>query len=230
VEAKFIIDRSPQGETAYIILYSEVVGGDEEGAVHSVESAAKTLATTMEGIGMILIDDVRYMGYRTQNGEKLSRTPTKHHVFLMAARSMATVFTSVNSVGLGALGTTMLISGVIGLIVMFRVARAVQRDTWNVRHLHWSLGGGEIQLLEDGVLVRRENGETVVSKHISITGNNNRELSSKEIDRRLPMYLATFNNLIYSLRDFRIALHIAPQSAGDTIKLAMASLIVSPAD
>ncbi|MEM2676134.1 MAG: hypothetical protein QXT10_06550, partial [Candidatus Bathyarchaeia archaeon] len=52
--------------------------------------------------------------------------------------------------------------------------------------------------------------------------NNNRDLSSEDIDKRLPMYLATFSNLIYTLKDFRIALHIIPQPAGDTIKLAMA--------
>jgi hypothetical protein len=35
------------------------------------------------------------------------------------------------------------------------------------------------------------------------------------------MYLAVFNSLIYTLKDFRIALHIIPQPVGDTVKMAM---------
>ncbi|MEM4417639.1 MAG: hypothetical protein QXD32_06245, partial [Nitrososphaerota archaeon] len=122
VEAKLIIDRSPQGETAHIILYSEVVDGDEEGAVHSVEVAAKTLATHLEGIGMVLIDDVSYMGYRPLIGRSLSLKPSRHHILLLGATSMATVLTSFYSVGLGALGTTILVSGLLGILVTVRAA------------------------------------------------------------------------------------------------------------
>jgi hypothetical protein len=57
---------------------------------------------------------------------------------------------------------------------------------------------------------------------LSITGNSNRELTEEDVERRLPMYLAVFNSLIYTLKDFRIALHIVPQPVGDTVKMAMA--------
>ncbi len=224
VEAKLIIDRSPQGEYAYIVLYSEVVEGDEEGAVHAVEAAAKTLATSMEGIGTVVIDDASYMGHQIAVSDEAAYKPSKHHVIILGSASFATLFTSMLSTGLGILGTTILISGIIGLLLTVRAANSVSKATCKLsgRHTHWSLGGGEYSILEDGVLVRRVNGETIASKYLSVTGNNNRDLSSEDIERRLAMYLASFNNLIYTLKDFRVVLHIVPQPVGDTIKLAMA--------
>lgn len=225
VEAKLVIDRSPSGETAHIILYSEVVSGDEEGAAHSVEAAAKTLATSMEGIGMILIDDISYLSLKPLMNSHLTAKPSRFHVFLLGAASSATVLTSLMSVGLGALGTALLISGFLGLLTAARAAFAVRRAVCRLcgrKHMHWTIGEGDVTVLEKGVLVRRFNGESTASRYVSINGNNNRDLSSEDIDKRLPMYLATFSNLIYTLKDFRIALHIIPQPVGDTIKMAMA--------
>ncbi len=225
VEAKLIVDRSPQGEYSYIILYSEVVEGDEEGAVHSVEAAAKTLAASLEGLGMVVIDDASYMGYRPFAGENISRKPTIRHVIMLGAASFTTLAASMLSTGLGALGTTLIISSVIGLLLTVRAANMVAKATCRLcgsNHVHWSIGRGDYTILENGVVVRREDGVTIASKHLSVTGNNNRDLSSQDIDKRLPMYLATFNNLIYTLKDFRAALHLVPQPVGDTIKLAMA--------
>lgn len=225
VEAKLIIDRSPQGEYAYIILYSEVVDGDEEGAVHAVEAAAKTLATSLEGIGMVVIDDASYMGHQVAAGDEAAYKPSMHHVVLLGLTSSATLVTSMLSTGLGMLGVTILISSFVGLLLTVRVANSVAKATCRLsgqKHTHWSLGGGEYSIMEDGVVVRRVADETVISKYLSVTGNNNRDLSSEDVERRLPMYLASFNNLIYTLKDFRVALHIVPQPVGDTIKMAMA--------
>ncbi|MEM2652326.1 MAG: DUF87 domain-containing protein, partial [Candidatus Caldarchaeum sp.] len=227
VEAKLVIDRSPQGEYAYIILYSEVVEGDEEGAAHSVETAAKTLATTLEGIGMVLIDDSSYMNHKPVMGDRVTLKPNIMHVIILGAASAASAVATFFSVGLGTLGFTMFLSSLIGVVAAVRAALMVKKASCplcfsGLTHMHWSLGNGEYRLLEKGVLLRREGGEWVASRYVSVTGNNNRDLEMRDIDRRLPMYLATFNSLIYSLKDFRIALHIVPQSAGDVMRMAMA--------
>jgi len=225
VEAKLVIDRSPGGEVAHILLYSEVVEGDEEGAVNSVESAAKTLATSMEAIGMVMIDNASYMGYKPVAGGRLTTPPSRHHAIILAVTSATTILLSSLSVGLGAIGLTIAVSGILGVLASLRLFSAIRRASCilcGLNHTHWTLGEGEVKLLEGGVILRRENGTLTASKYASITGNSNRELTSGELEKRLPMYLATFNNLIYALKDFRIAIHIVPQPVGDTVRMAMA--------
>ena len=224
VEAKLVIDRSPGGEVAHILLYSEVVEGDEDGAVNSVESAAKTLATSMEAIGMVMIDDASYMGYKPVAGGHLTTPPSRHHAIILAVTSATTILLSSLSVGLGAIGLTIAVSGILGVLTSLRLFSAIRRASCilcGLNHTHWTLGEGEVKLLEGGVILRRENGTLTASKYASITGNSNRELTEEDVERRLPMYLAVFNSLIYTLKDFRIALHIIPQPVGDTVKMAM---------
>jgi hypothetical protein len=224
VEAKLVIDRSPGGEVAHILLYSEVVEGDEDGAVNSVESAAKTLATSMEAIGMVMIDDASYMGYKPVAGGHLTTPPSRHHAIILAVTSATTILLSSLSVGLGAIGLTIAVSGILGVLTSLRLFSAIRRASCilcGLNHTHWTLGEGEVKLLEGGVILRRENGTLTASKYASITGNSNRELTEEDVERRLPMYLAVFNSLIYTLKDFRIALHIVPQPVGDTVKMAM---------
>jgi hypothetical protein len=227
VEAKLVIDRSPSGEKAYIILYSEVVEGDEEGAARSVESAAATLATNMESLRIFLIDDISYMDFKPLRGFTFSVRPSKTHAIALLAASTTTVVFSSLSVGLGAIGTVVAVSGVLGLLTGLRLLSAASKASClfcgsRKLHTHWSLGDGEIRLLDGGGLLKRVNGSYIVSKYVSINGNGNRELTEEDVERRLPMYLAVFNSLIYALKDFRIALHIIPQPVGDTVKMAMA--------
>jgi hypothetical protein len=227
VEAKLVIDRSPSGEKAYIILYSEVVEGDEEGAARSVESAAATLATNMESLRIFLIDDISYMDFKPLRGFTFSVRPSKTHAIALLAASTTTVVFSSLSVGLGAIGTVVAVSGVLGLLTGLRLLSAASKASClfcgsGKLHTHWSLGDGEIRLLDGGVLLKRVNGSYIVSKYVSVNGNGNRELTEEDVERRLPMYLAVFNSLIYTLKDFRIALHIVPQPVGDTVKMAMA--------
>ena len=227
VEAKLVIDRSPSGEKAYIILYSEVVEGDEEGAARSVESAAATLATNMESLRIFLIDDISYMGFKPLRGFTFSVRPSKTHAIALLAASTTTVVFSSLSVGLGAIGTVVAVSGVLGLLTGLRMLSAASKASClfcgsGKLHTHWSLGDGEVRLLDGGVLLKRVNGSYIVSKYVSVNGNGNRELTEEDVERRLPMYLAVFNSLIYTLKDFRIALHIVPQPVGDTVKMAMA--------
>ena len=231
VEAKLIIDRSPAGETAHILLYAGFVD-DEAGAAEAVEHAAVILSRQMEGIGMLLIDDISYFGKpdlrrAVYSGRNRLRRASKLHLPALAITSVATLFTSMLTPGLGAMGQVIAFSGVLGLGLFYLSWRAVARLSCRLcsrerPHTHWSIGNGRISFEDGGVLVWRGKKESVVSKFASISGNGNRDLTSKDIDKRLPAYLAVFNNLIYTLRDFRIALHITPQPVGDTIKLAMA--------
>jgi hypothetical protein len=127
VEAKLVIDRSPSGEKAYIILYSEVVEGDEEGAARSVESAAATLATNMESLRIFLIDDISYMGFKPLRGFTFSVRPSKTHAIALLAASTTTVVFSSLSVGLGAIGTVVAVSGVLGLLTGLRLLSAASK-------------------------------------------------------------------------------------------------------
>jgi len=62
----------------------------------------------------------------------------------------------------------------------------------------------------------------VYSKYLAFTGNHNRDLSHDDVERRLPTNLKSFSALLYTLTDFRIALHIKPQPVGDTVRIALA--------
>jgi hypothetical protein len=231
VEAKLVIDRSPSGETAHIILYAAFEGGDEQGAKEAVEHSAVILSRQMEGIGIDLLDDVSYFGKgdvkRYISPDYRVRKPSRLHLPLLAATSAATLFTGALTPGLGAMGQVIAASGLLGLFLTYVSWNSVLRLTCSqcasgAVHQHWSIGNGSVYFGDGGTLVWKGKGETVVSRFASISGNNNRDLTGREIDKRLPAYLAIFNNLIYTLRDFRIALHITPQPVGDTVKLAMA--------
>jgi len=229
VEAKLIIDRSPTGETAHILLYA-AFEEDEAGAAEAVEHAAVVLSRQMEGIGMLLVDDMSYFGEGigdVHRSKEKVREPSRVYIPALAAASLSTLFFSLMTPGLGAMGSTLAASGALGLFLTFMLARAA--STLTCRHCrsgkvhrHWSIGNGRVSFEEGGVMVWKGKYETVVSKFASLSGNANRDLTSKDVDKRLPAYLAIFNNLIYTLRDFRIALHITPQPVGDTVKLAMA--------
>ncbi len=228
VEAKLIIDRNPRsGETAYIILWSEIVDGDEKAAVYSVENAMKTLQRSMGRLGVTMIDDASYlepmirMEVRTNPARKL-------HVSALTASSIATIITSAMCLDLGLLSYTILFSGFIGLIVSSRLfsasRRAECRKCNGKPHPHISLGWSvkAYQVEADGILKEYHDGETVYSKYLSFTGNSNRDLSNEDIEKRLPMNLRSFSTMLYSLEDFRIALHVKPQPVGDTVRLALA--------
>ncbi len=232
VEAKLIIDRSPSGETANILLYA-AFEEDEAGAAEAVEHAAVVLSRQMEGIGMLLIDDISYFGKpdlslrRSVKGVNRVRKPSKAYIPLLALTSASTLALSLMMPGLGALSTTIAVSGLFGLATSYMLSRAASALTCRhcgsgKPHTHWSIGAGSVSFEDGGVMVWRGGSEVVVSKFASISGNANRDLTTRDVDKRLPAYLAVFNNLIYTLRDFRIAIHIVPQPVGDTVKLAMA--------
>jgi hypothetical protein len=225
VEAKLVIDRSPSGETAHIILYARFVN-NEARAAGAVEHAAAILSRQMEGIGIILIDDITYFGKHVRILTRKVGKPSKKHLPLLAAASASTFITSLLTLDLGALGQVTAASGLLGMALFYTSFRAVSKlsckyCSTDTPHTHWSIGRGRVSFEDGGVMVWKDRRKTVVSRFASISGNSNRELAGRDIERRLPAYLAIFNNLIYTLRDFRIALHIVPQPVGDTVKLAM---------
>ena len=231
VEAKLVIDRSPAGETAHILLYAAFEGGDEQGAKEAVEHSAVILSRQMEGMGIELLDDITYFGKgdvrRYISPDYRVRKPSKLHLPLLAITSIATLSTGALTPGLGLMGQVIAASGLLGLFLTYMSWNAVLRLSCKqcssgVVHQHWSIGNGSVSFEDGGTMVWRGRGEAVVSRFASISGNSNRDLTGEEVERRLPAYLAIFNNLIYTLRDFRIALHIIPQSVGDTLKLAQA--------
>jgi len=91
-------------------------------------------------------------------------------------------------------------------------------------HVHVSLGGAEAYQ----VGLRRRPSRSIIRdawsilKYLAFTGNHNRDLSHDDIERRLPTNLKSFSALLYTLTDFRIALHIKPQPVGDTVRIALA--------
>jgi hypothetical protein len=123
VEAKLVIDRSPSGETAHIILYAAFEGGDEQGAKEAVEHSAVILSRQMEGIGIDLLDDVSYFGKgdvkRYISPDYRVRKPSRLHLPLLAATSAATLFTGALTPGLGAMGQVIAASGFLGLLLTY---------------------------------------------------------------------------------------------------------------
>lgn len=228
VEAKLVVERDPEGEKAQILLWAEVIGGDEEGARHAVEHAAKLLAKGMEKLGMTLLDDITYAGYSMRFKLRMPK-PSLGHLPLLAASSLATFLLSICSAEVGTLSATTAIAGLMGLLLTGKLlldARKASCQGCGGAHVHWSLANPDGDLrysfMDGGVLLTSNGKESVASKFIAVTANNNREMSAEDIDRRLPMYLEAFSSMVYVLNDFRIALHIRPQPVGDAIKLAMA--------
>jgi energy-coupling factor transporter ATP-binding protein EcfA2 len=229
VEAKLVIDRSPDaGETACIILWSRIVDGDERAAVHSVESASRTLQRSMDRIGITMVDDASYL--RPSVSLRSATAPARRiHGLALALSSIGTAASSAMCLGPGAgpLPILLLASGIFSLLVSQKLIKASSkagcRECPGRPHVHISLGGAEAyQVDSEGVLKEYREGCVVYSKYLAFTGNNSRDLSSEDIERRLPMNLKSFSTLLYTLTDFRIALHIKPQPVGDTVRIALA--------
>jgi hypothetical protein len=229
VEAKLVIDRSPDaGESAHIILWSRIIDGDEKAAVHSVESAAKTLQRSMDRIGVTMVDDMTYLSPSVSL--RAATIPGRRaHGLALAISSIGTAASSAMclSPGAGPLPIILLASGILGLIISQRLLRASSRATCREcpgrPHVHISLGGAEAyQVDSGGVLKEYHKGCVVYSKYLAFTGNHNRDLSHDDIERRLPTNLKSFSALLYTLTDFRIAIHIRPQPVGDTVRIALA--------
>lgn len=227
VEAKLIIDRSPRGECAYMMLYSEVADGDEKSAVYSVEHAYKALSRSLEQLGITCIDDVSYL----EPCISVSRTakPSRMIAAALAASSLATMLTSLQCLDLGLIPQTMLASGLASLITAVKLSSSTRRAECRrcgkgKDHIHFRLGGLEVSRIGvdgSGTVVSHGHGK-VYSRYMVFSGNNNRDLSSREVKERLNMSLRLFSNLLYTLEDFRIALHIKPQDPGDMVRVALA--------
>jgi hypothetical protein len=228
VEAKMVIDRSPEtGETAYMILWSEIVDGDEKSAVYSVENAAKTIQKSMDTLGIALVDDISYMEPRISL-KTYTNPPRRLHAVMVAASSVATMFSSAMSMGAGLMPMVMLGSGFIGLLISNKLWKASLKAGCGKcpgkPHSHTSLGYDvqAYQVDSGGVLKEYRERGVIYSKYLAFTGNNNRGLPYEDVERRLPMSLRSFSALLYTLRDFRIAIHVKPQPVGDTVRLALA--------
>ena len=244
VEVKLVVERDEEGERAHMLLYSRIVDGDEEAAFTAVESAAKTLATSLEPMGIILIDDAEYMGWFTSSyaPEIPSRIPkpsTLHGVALVAS-SAACTLTSLMAAGLGWLSGSMALAGVLAMIASFRIFRKASSAAAQERRWALELGKGVVayRFMPGGILLTKNVAQSLYDakepiariheryeeacRYASFSENLNRDISSEEMDRRLPKYLEAFSNLIYSLRNFRIAIHIRPQPVGDEVKVALA--------
>ncbi|MCL7384403.1 MAG: ATP-binding protein, partial [Thaumarchaeota archaeon] len=227
VEAKMVIDRSPEsGEKAYIILWSEIVDGDEKSAVYSVENAARTLQRGMDRVGVSLIDDISYISPKVKIVSE-TRRPGRIHALLTGLTSLLTLLSSAICLGSGMIAQTLLLSSVIGLIVSAKLLHASRRAECTRcgrgRHSHMAIGLSEAyQVDEGGVLKEYLERGVVFSRYLSFSGNSNRDLPPEEIDRRLTMNLKMFSTLLYALQDFRVAIHVKPQSPGDLIRVSLA--------
>ena len=227
VEAKLIIDRSPEaGETSHIILWSRIIDGDEKAAVYSVENAAKTLQRSMDRIGVTMVDDASYI-HPSINLKATTSPSRKLHGFILAGTSMATVFSSALSMTGEPLPIILFASGILGILVSQKLLKSSLKARCSrcpgKPHVHVRLGDADGYQVESGGILKEYHGKGVVySRYLSFTGNNNRDLTYEDIEKRLPMNLRSFSTLLYTLTDFRIALHIKPQPVGDTIKVALA--------
>ena len=229
VEAKLVIDRSPEaGESAHIILWSRIVDGDERAAVHSVESAARTLQRSMDRIGITMVDDISYLS-PSVSLRSVTVPGRRGHGLALALSSLGTIASSAMCLGPGAgpLPAVLLASGAIGLMVSQKLLKASRRATCSEcpgrPHVHIGLGDAEeYGVGSGGILKEYHRGCVVYSKYLVFTGNHNRDLSHDDIERRLPTNLKSFSTLLYTLTDFRIALHIKPQPVGDTVRIALA--------
>lgn len=228
VESKLIIDRSPKGEYAYIILYSEIVEGDERSAVYSVENGAKTLSRSLEQLGMICLDDVSYLEPSISNSKTVK--PSISIPLMLASSSLATIVTSFLCLDLGHITQVIFLSGFIGLAVSSKLLSSARRaicDRCDNRkdHLHFHIGGWDTEKITfegSGTIVLHNGSEKIYSRYLVFSGNNNREMSAQDIKERLNIYLRAFSTMLYSLEDFRIAIHVKPQNPGDMIKIALA--------
>ncbi|MEM2383385.1 MAG: ATP-binding protein [Desulfurococcaceae archaeon] len=228
VESKLIIDRSPKGEYAYIILYSEIEKGDEKSAVYSVENAAKTLSRSLEQLGLICLDDISYL----EPIVSLTKTvkPSKIDALTLAFTSFATIATSTLCLDLGLLMQMILLSGLIGIIVSLKLLSSVKKAecvkcSRGELHPHFHIGGWDVEKIKvekSGTIVLDKGSEKIYSRYLIFSGNSNRELSVQDIKERLNMYLRAFSTMLYSLEDFRIAIHVKPQNPGDVVRIALA--------
>ena len=228
VEVKLVIERSPEGEKCYMILYSEIKDGDEKSAVYSVEHAAKTLMKSMEHLGVILLDDLSYL----EPAVSKSRTnkPLKMHGVLLSITSLATLMSSALCLDLGPLAASMLLSGFIGFVISLKLLRDSTRAGCSKcangdGHVHFHIGGWEAEVIavkDSGTIMQANGSEIIYSKYLAIVNNQNRDLSYNDIKGRLEVFLKAFSNMLYTLEDFRIAIHVKPQSPGDVVKVALA--------
>lgn len=227
VESKLIIDRSPRGEHAYIILYSEIVRGDEKSAVYSVEHAAKTLSRGLEQLGIICLDDISYL----EPAVSTSKTVKPHNLgLILAPSSIATIASSLLCLDLGLMPQMILASGLVCLAASIKLMSSAgraecRRCRRGGAHVHFHVGGlsaEKIRVEGAGTIVSEEGSEKVYSRYLVFSGNNNREMSLQDVKERLNIYLRAFSTMLYSLQDFRIAIHVKPQNPGDIVKIALA--------